>query len=552
MQPVPGSEQVLRGREALDRAAWQDAHAAFEAALAEADTPEAHDGLGAALWFEGRAEDGIAQREQAFSMYARERRCDEAARVAVWVSHQHMLGGRPSAARGWLARAERALEGAGDCVGQGWVAVEHARHATSVEEQMHHAAQALEIARRHGADDLEVFALSVLGRAELAAGHRGPGMLKLEESMAAATAGRVGNLHTLAEAYCNLIMACAGAGEWERATEWCEHVEHFARSHRAAPLYGACRTVHADVLLATGHWGEAEQALNVALETHERYVPEMGAATVASLAELRVQQGRLADAEELLAGREESPASLRALALLRTATGREREAIALLERGLEAVGGDVARGVQLLAPLVDAHLAVGDVASAEEAWRRLDEIAEGTGMRIARARADLALTRVRLGRGDAASAVEPARRALAGFHALSMPGDTGEARLQLARALAGSAPELAADEARTALRSFTALGAQRAADSAAAFLRSVGVGTPGRARVAGALTAREHEVLELVAAGQSNADIARTLTISDRTAAHHVSRILAKLGVRNRAEAAAYASRLRDGADPPM
>ncbi len=62
MQPVPGSEQVLRGREALDRAAWQDAHAAFEAALAEADTPEAHDGLGAALWFEGRAEDGIAQR----------------------------------------------------------------------------------------------------------------------------------------------------------------------------------------------------------------------------------------------------------------------------------------------------------------------------------------------------------------------------------------------------------------------------------------------------------------------------------------------------------
>ncbi|HXV95616.1 MAG TPA: hypothetical protein VD695_03635 [Gaiellaceae bacterium] len=86
---------------------------------------------------------GVAARERDVEGYGRAGRCDEAARLAVWVSHQHSVGGRESAARGWLARAERAVEDAGVCAGLGWVAVERARHAETVEECAEHARRAL-------------------------------------------------------------------------------------------------------------------------------------------------------------------------------------------------------------------------------------------------------------------------------------------------------------------------------------------------------------------------------------------------------------------------
>ena len=538
-------DPLVDGREALETGRFDDARAAFEAALAQDETPDALDGLGHALWFLSHVDAGIAARERAFEGYVRERRGDEAARIAVWISHQHFCAGRASAARGWLARAERALQGADPCAGHGWVAVEHARHATSVEDRAQHARRAMQIARETQAADLEVFALSLLGRAEVSAGRRDAGMTLLEEAMAAASAGRVRNLHTLGEAYCNLIMASTNAGEWERAAEWGEVIDDFAREHELRPLIGACRTAHADMLVATGRWPEAERALESALAEHARHIPAMGAPTIAALAELRVRQGRLPEAEQLLAGREVESSSLRALAQLRIAEGRPQVAAARLERGLRDVREDPMRSAQLLAPLVDARLACDDVPGANAAATALGELASSCEIRLVAARADLAAARVTLAAGGPpADAADRASRALAIFGRLAMPLDMGEARLELARALATDAPELARDEARAAYAAFQELGASRAMDLAAAVLRDLGGGTAPRARAHGELTAREHEVLGLLAMGMSNAQIAQTLFISEKTAGHHVSRILSKLGVRNRAQAAAYAARL--------
>ena len=376
-------------------------------------------------------------------------------------------------------------------------------------------------------------------------------MVLLEEAMAAASAGRVRNIHTLGTAYCNLIVACNDAGDWERAREWCELVDEFARSHDAAPLLGACRTIHADMLMATGRWPEAERALQSALALHARYIPEMDAPTVATLAALRIQQGRLADAARLLAGREEQPSSLRALALLRIAEGQPGVAAALLERGLRASSGNAMQATALLAALVDARLAAGQVDAAGTAAAQLAARSPTTPASGSSAPAPIWRPP-----GSPSPATNrprpPSRRAGRWPDSVRwrMPLDAGEARLELARALLAESPELAAEEVRAALATFRALGAVRAMDAAGALLRELGGATGGRPQLGAELTAREHEVLELIARGMSNARIARTLVISEKTAGHHVSRILTKLGVHNRAEAAAYARQARPVAEP--
>jgi len=130
----------------------------------------------------------------------------------------------------------------------------------------------------------------------------------------------------------------------------------------------------------------------------------------------------------------------------------------------------------------------------------------------------------------------------------------GTVRHEMATVLSRSgAQAMAITQARAALACFERLGAATRRDQVAALLRSLGdVGRtrPQRADdLTAALSVREQEVLDLVRQGLSNAEIASRLFISPKTAEHHVSRILTKLGVRSRGEAAAMAVRLAATSD---
>jgi DNA-binding NarL/FixJ family response regulator len=124
-----------------------------------------------------------------------------------------------------------------------------------------------------------------------------------------------------------------------------------------------------------------------------------------------------------------------------------------------------------------------------------------------------------------------------------MPLELARARFELATALAATSPAVATDEARAALALFERLRAARHVDASVALLRTLGVRIGTAVRGDGRLTAREAEVLDLLGHGLSNPEIAERLFISRKTVEHHVGNVLGKLGLRSRAEAAAYATR---------
>ncbi|HEX8205891.1 MAG TPA: response regulator transcription factor, partial [Solirubrobacteraceae bacterium] len=210
-------------------------------------------------------------------------------------------------------------------------------------------------------------------------------------------------------------------------------------------------------------------------------------------------------------------------------------------------GTDPAALAALLPTLISVRLAAGDLDAAAAEVARLAELARQLSRADLVAHAELAAARVAIARGDG-TAVAHLEQAVDRFGALGMPYEEGKARLELARCHAEASSPLAEVQARGACRLFERLGARGDADEAAALLR--GLGVSGRSATRGdrdSLTSREREVLNLLAEGLSNPEIAERLVISRKTAEHHVSSVLGKLGLKSRAQAAAYVA--RRGAD---
>jgi DNA-binding NarL/FixJ family response regulator len=118
-------------------------------------------------------------------------------------------------------------------------------------------------------------------------------------------------------------------------------------------------------------------------------------------------------------------------------------------------------------------------------------------------------------------------------------------RLDLAAALAASDRTRAKDVLTSVAELAAESGAQTVADAAGKRLRSLGVRTWRRGAGRGAaLTDRERAIVQLIAEGASNPEIAQRLFLSRKTVERHVSNVLRKAGVRNRAELAARVGEL--------
>jgi DNA-binding NarL/FixJ family response regulator len=256
------------------------------------------------------------------------------------------------------------------------------------------------------------------------------------------------------------------------------------------------------------------------------------------LAELHRLRGGFAQAEEAYGeagrwGREPQPG----LALLRLAQGQLDAAAATIRRVMDEASDRVARS-KLLAAYVEIILAAGDVHAAHAASDELARLADDLAAPLLGAVAAHAQGAVLLGEGDARAALQALRHAWTAWQDLEAPYEAARVRV-----LIGLACRQLGDQDSAEMELDAARWVFRQLEAAPDLARVEALTLKPAATAAGGLTARELQVLRLVAAGQTNRSIAAELFLSERTVERHVSNILTKLGVSSRAAATAHAYR---------
>jgi DNA-binding CsgD family transcriptional regulator len=537
--PSPSDELEL-GREAYARSAWATAHES----LARADeleplAAEDLELLATSAYMLGYEDEWMRILERAYHRHAEGGETRRAARCAFWIGIHFALRGEMGPATGWLGRAQRLLEGEGECVEQGYmlmpVIFEH-EAAGDYEGAAATAAAAAEIGERFGDKDLFALAVDTQGEVLVRGGRVREGLGLLDEAMVAATTGELSPIVT-GIVYCGVILACEEVYELRRAREWTAVLTRWCEQQPDLVAFtGRCLVHRAQLMHLQGAWPDA---LAEAERANRRFETAMNQAAAAKACYLQGEVNRLrgafAEAEE--AYRKASQLGLEpqpGWALLRLAQGSTDAAAAAIRR----VVGETTAGLRrasLLPAYIEIMLSVGDVEEARSACGELEEIAAGCDSEMLRALLAQARGAVELAAGDARAALVSLRQASRAWQELEAPYEGARARVLIGRACRALGDEeafaLELDGARSV---FEELGAVRDVVSVDSLTGSAERATHG-------LTARELEVLRLIATGKSNREIASELVISEHTVARHVQNIFRKLGVPSRTAAGAFA-----------
>ncbi|MGQ0432576.1 MAG: LuxR C-terminal-related transcriptional regulator [Microthrixaceae bacterium] len=533
------SEALAAARGFLTTWAWAEALTAADAAVCASGQEEADrlDIVAEASWWLGDLDGCIEARERAYGHYDALGDHRRAGQCAVWLYEHHALKARPAIGGGWLRRARHALEDDTESVEFGNLALREAEVAHGSGDLAAAkvlARDARSLARRLRSPDLEAQALQALGRVTIDQGQPREGLAHLDEAMLSAVEGKL-SPYTTGKVYCSLISACEELGDLRRAAEWTDATVRWSEKHPLAMWPGICRVHHASLLQLRGEWDAAEREARQACAELDGFHVGNVAAGYIEIGEIRRRLGDLGGAEtafeqaEELCGRQ-SPG----FALVRLAQRRIADASAMIERMLAEQTWNQLSRAKLLPAQIQISVAAGDLAAAGAATTELEQIAADFDSPALRAAALSCRGRLHLAAGDADAAAATLREAVQHWQQLEVPYEVATARLLL-----GQAYRLCGDEDRAAksLASAATIFDRLGAALDARHIRDLTTTTT----LPAGLTAREAEVLALVASGQTNKEIAAALHLSERTVARHLSNIFAKVGATSRTAAAAFA-----------
>ena len=530
------------GRESLGKRQWGEAFAHLSAA--DRETPLAPlelEALATAAHLLGKEEEGREILSRAHQSFLNDGNTPRAARCAIWLGFGLLNNGELAQAGGWLARARRLLDECGqDCVENGLLLVPvgiRAFHEGDPAAAYAAFVDAAAIGERFANRDVVTLARHGQGRALIRQGETARGVSLLDEAMVAVMAGDVSPLVS-GGVYCSVIEACGEIFDLRRAQEWTAALDRWcALQPDMVPFRGHCLVRRAEILQVHGSWPAALREAQRAREQLSQPVPRpaIGAALY-RMGELYRLRGEFVEAEEAYreAGRW-ARIPQPGVALLRLAQGRIDAAYTAIRHVVDELHETAHR-----APVLDAYvqiaLAANHVAEARAAADELLEIASRLHAPLLDAMSARAAGAVCLAEGDARAAVNSLRQAMSAWRELDAPHEEARARVLIALAYQAQGNAEAADlELEAARGVFEQLGA--VPDLA----RLEELSRKSKATAEGPLTAREIEVLRLVACGMTNRGIAEKLVISEKTVARHLSNIFTKLDLTSRAAATAYA-----------
>jgi DNA-binding CsgD family transcriptional regulator len=538
-----GGQSLERGRAAVLRRAWGEAYAQLATADREAPlAPSDLDTLAMAARLVGEDEAAVEAWTRAHQASLAQGDLAAAAMESFWLAFTLLFQGDMARGGGWLARGHRILDEAGlDCPARGYlllpVAVGKAQ-AGDAQGAYDLFVRAAEVATRFHDPTLMTFALHGQGRALVTQGEIGRGVPLLDEAMVAVTAGEVSPL-VAGAIYCSLIETCQRIFDLRRADEWTAALTQWCASQPDLLAFrGFCMVHRAQIFQLRGAWDDALDEARLACERLSRPTiqPAIGEAWY-QRAEVHRLRGEFAEAEE--AYRQASPwrKPHPGLALLRLAQGRIEPARAAI-RGVMEENADRPDRWAVLTAEVEIALASGDVPAARVAAHELAGFARRFEAPFLRALAAQAAGAVSLAEDDARSALGALRSAWTSWREIDAPYEAARVGVRIAEACRALGDQDGSRlELETARRTFEQLGAAPDLDR---IERMVSGPAP---TAVGPLTAREVEVLKLVASGRTNKAIADQLFISEKTVARHLSNIFNKLDLPSRAAATAYAYR---------